>query len=86
MSDLASFTEGSQGSRRELTKNASLILEEIDLKLCEAKENYLESTADMNDKVDNLKARLTEKDLKIEQLEEELTVVKGRYKTDYQHL
>ena len=85
MSDLASI-EGGQGSRRELTKNVSLILEEMDLKLCEAKENYLESTADMNNKIDDLKARLVEKDLKIEQLEEELAVVKRRYKTDYQLL
>ena len=58
----------------------------MDLKLCEAKENYLESMADMNNKIDGLKARLTEKDLKIEQLEEELAVVKGRHKTDYQLL
>ena len=86
VSDLASISEGSQGARRELTKNVSLILEEMDLKLCEAKENYLESMADMNNKIDDLKARLTEKDLKTEQLEEELAVVKGRHKTDYQML
>ena len=79
-------TGGSQTSSEELTKNVFLLLENMDLKLCEAKENYLESIADMTSEVELLKARLLEKDSKIDLLESEIDTIKGRYKIDYQLL
>ena len=41
------------------------MLNEIDLNLYEAKDDYLESTADMNNKMDDLKARPVKKNLKL---------------------
>ena len=79
-------TGGSQTSSEELTKTVFLLLENMDLKLCEAKENYLESIADMTSEVELLKARLLEKDSKIDLLESEIDTIKGRYKIDYQLL
>ena len=58
----------------------------MDLKLCEAKENYFESIDNMKIEVENLKACLTERDSRIDRLESELFIVKDHCKTDYQLL
>ena len=50
--DSSSLNQGGSEVSKELTKNVSALLEEMDLKLCEAKENYLESIDDMKIEVE----------------------------------
>lgn len=84
----ASLCESSQATaeRLTLTTNIQAMLEEMDLKLCEAKENYQQSLADMSTEIVHLKQRLLEKESNIAALQSEVASIKSRYKTDYQIL
>lgn len=84
--DSLSTNGDSQDFSGELINKVFTMLEEIELKLCEARENYQESTDIMNKEIENLKAHLEDRDSKIDFLEAEIVIVKETHKTDYQLL
>ena len=79
--DSSSLNQGGSEVSKELTKNVTALLEEMDLKLCEAKENYLESIDDMKIEVENLKACLTERDPRIDKItkQQETKEIQGEH-------
>ena len=56
--------------------------EDLEVKLCQLREDFEQTRADLMTDVSNLKQHLCEKQAKIESLESEMATLKGNYKTD----